>query len=71
MTIEYKINDPWDWVTHFEDELSNYCGYNHGIACDSNSNAIRLVLHYLEITNQYRNSCTYIRFSTKSNYIKW
>ena len=52
MTIEYKINDPWDWVTHFEGELSNYCGYNHGIACDSNSNAIRLVLHYLEITNQ-------------------
>lgn len=46
------INDPWDWVTHFEDELSNYCGYTHAIACDSNSNAIRLVLHYLEITNQ-------------------
>jgi dTDP-4-amino-4,6-dideoxygalactose transaminase len=48
----YKINDPWDWVTHFEKEVSEYCGYQYGIACDSNSNAIRLVLHYLEITNQ-------------------
>ena len=48
---DYKINDPWDWVTHFEDELSDYCGYNHAIACDSNSNAIRLCLHYLNITD--------------------
>lgn len=48
----YEINDPWNWVTHFENEIANYCGYNYGIACDSNSNAIRLVLHYLQITNQ-------------------
>ena len=49
---KYKINDPWDWVTHFEKEISNYCGYEYGIACDSNSNAIRLVLHYLGIFNE-------------------
>ena len=48
----YEINDPWDWVTHFENELANYCGSKYAIACDSNSNAIRLVLHYLEITNR-------------------
>ena len=49
---EYTIKDSWDWVTHFENQVANYCGYNYGIACDSNSNAIRLVLHYLQITNQ-------------------
>ena len=49
--MKYEINDPWDWVTHFEKEVSDYCGYEYGIACDSNSNAIRLVLHYLNITN--------------------
>ena len=46
---EYKINDPWDWVTHFENEVAEYTGYRYGIACDSNSNAIRLCLHYLNI----------------------
>ena len=49
---EYLINDSWDWVTHFENEVANYCGSKYAVACDSNSNAIRLVLHYLEITNQ-------------------
>lgn len=49
---EYSINDSWDWVTHFENEVANYCGSKYAVACDSNSNAIRLVLHYLEITNQ-------------------
>ena len=49
---QYQINDSWDWVTHFENEVADYCGYNYGIACDSNSNAIRLVLHYLKITDQ-------------------
>jgi len=48
----YEINDPWDWVTHFENEVANYCGSKYAVACDSNSNAIRLVLHYLNITNQ-------------------
>jgi dTDP-4-amino-4,6-dideoxygalactose transaminase len=48
---DYNINDPWDWVTRFEDEVANYTGYRYGIACDSNSNAIRLVLHYLDIVD--------------------
>jgi dTDP-4-amino-4,6-dideoxygalactose transaminase len=46
---EYNINDPWDWVTTFENEVAEYTGYRYGIACDSNSNAIRLCLHYLDI----------------------
>ena len=49
---KYLISDPWDWVTHFENEIADYCGYKYAVACDSNSNAIRLVLHYLNITNQ-------------------
>jgi dTDP-4-amino-4,6-dideoxygalactose transaminase len=48
----YNIIDSWDWVTHFENELAKYTGYEYGIACDSNSNAIRLILHYLGIKNQ-------------------
>ena len=48
----YTINDSWDWVTHFENEVAKYCGSKYAVACDSNSNAIRLVLHYLNITNQ-------------------
>lgn len=50
--IDYKIKDSWDWVTHFENEIANYTGYKWGIACDSNSNAIRLLLHYLKIENK-------------------
>ena len=49
MDTHQKINDPWDWVTHFENTLANYCGSKYAVACDSNSNAIRLVLHYLNI----------------------
>jgi dTDP-4-amino-4,6-dideoxygalactose transaminase len=45
----YTINDSWDWVTHFENTLANYCGSKYAVACDSNSNAIRLVLHYLGV----------------------
>ena len=48
----YIINDNWDWVTHFETEIAEYCGSKYAIACDSNSNAIRLVLHYLGIVGQ-------------------
>jgi len=48
---KYIINDSWDWVTHFEDEVAKYTGSKYAIACDTNSNAIRLVLHYLNITN--------------------
>jgi dTDP-4-amino-4,6-dideoxygalactose transaminase len=49
---DYEIKDPWDWVTHFENELAEYTGYKYAIACDSNSNAIRLVLHYLGFQNK-------------------
>ena len=49
---DYIIKDNWDWVTHFENEIADYCGSKYGIACDSNSNAIRLVLHYLGIVGQ-------------------
>jgi len=49
---EYTINDSWDWVTHFENEIASYCCSKHAIACDSNSNAIRLVLHYLDIQKE-------------------
>lgn len=49
---KYNINDPWDWVTYFEQELADYAGYTYAIACDSNSNAIRLLLHYLKIYNR-------------------
>lgn len=48
---KYIIKDSWDWVTHFENEVATYAGSKYGIACDTNSNAIRLVLHYLNITN--------------------
>lgn len=48
---EYSINDPWDWVDVFENTVKQYTGSKHAIACDSNSNAIRLLLHYLDITN--------------------
>lgn len=49
---DYTINDSWDWVTHFETEIASYCSSKHAIACDSNSNAIRLILHYLHIQKE-------------------
>lgn len=49
---EYTIKDSWDWVTHFEEEVADYCGSQYAIACDSNSNAIRLLLHYIEVKNR-------------------
>ena len=49
--MNYEINDPWDWVEVFENTIAQYAGSKHAIACDSNSNAIRLLLHYLDITN--------------------
>jgi dTDP-4-amino-4,6-dideoxygalactose transaminase len=48
----YQINDPWDWVTHFEEEVANYCGSKYAIACDSNSNAITISIYIIDITNQ-------------------
>ena len=49
---ESKVNDPWDWVTHFENAVARYTGAKHAIACDSNSNAIRLLLHYFGIEKE-------------------
>ena len=49
--IQNSIKDSWDWVTLFENKLAEYCGSKYAIACDSNSNAIRLCLHYLGITD--------------------
>jgi dTDP-4-amino-4,6-dideoxygalactose transaminase len=49
---DYIINDSWDWVTHFENEIASYCRSKYAIACDSNSNAIRLVLHYLHMEKE-------------------
>ena len=49
---KYIINNDWDWVTHFENEIAEYCGSKYAIACDSNSNAIRLLLHYLGVEGQ-------------------
>ena len=45
---EEKINDPWDWVTHFENAIARYAGAKHAIACDSNTNAIRLLIYYFK-----------------------
>ena len=50
--MNYQIHDPWDWVTIFEKLIAQYTGSRYAVACDSNSNAIRLLLHYLNITNQ-------------------
>lgn len=52
MLMKYSISDSWDWVTHFENTLAEYCGSKYAVACDSNTNAIRLLLHYLGIQNQ-------------------
>jgi len=46
------IVDPWDHVTKFETTIAEYAGSKYAIACDSNSNAIRLVLHYLNIVGE-------------------
>ena len=54
MDIEkmYPIVNDWDWVTHFEKAIAKYCGSNYAIAVDSNTNAIKLLLEYLEIKNE-------------------
>ena len=50
--MNYEINDPWDWVDIFENTVKQYAGSKHAIACDSNTNAIKLLLHYLKIKNK-------------------
>lgn len=48
----YDIRDPWDYVTSFEKVMAEYCGYKYAVACDSNTNAIKLCFEYLGIKNQ-------------------
>jgi dTDP-4-amino-4,6-dideoxygalactose transaminase len=44
-----KLNNDWDKVLEFEKLIAEYCGSKYAVACDSNSNAIKLVLEYLNI----------------------
>jgi len=46
---KFHIKDDWDWVTYFEKVVAQYAGSKYAIACDSNTNAIKLLLHYLKI----------------------
>lgn len=46
-----KLNNDWDLVLEFEQMVAEYCGSKYAVACDSNSNAIKLVLEYLNIKN--------------------
>ncbi len=44
-----KLNNDWDYVLEFEQLIAEYCGSKYAVACDSNSNGIKLVLEYLKI----------------------
>ena len=48
----YPIINDWGWVTHFENTIAKYCGSHCALAVDSNTNAIKLVLEYLNIKNK-------------------
>ena len=48
----YPIVNDWGWVTHFENTIAKYCGSHCALAVDSNTNAIKLVLEYLNIKNK-------------------
>lgn len=48
----YKINDPWDAVTLFEEKLAEYAGSKYAVCLDSCSNALFLCLQYLNIKDQ-------------------
>ena len=47
-----KLNNDWDKVLEFEELIAEYCGSKYAVACDSNSNAIKLVLEYLNIKDK-------------------
>ena len=47
-----KLNNDWDKVLEFEKLVADYCGSKYAIACDSNSNAIKLVLEYLKVKDR-------------------
>ena len=46
-----KLNNDWDTVLEFEKIIANYTGSKYAVACDSNSNGLRLILEYLNIKN--------------------
>lgn len=48
----YSIVNDWDWVTHFEKTIAKYCGSHYALAVDSNTNAIKLLLEYLNIKDE-------------------
>lgn len=50
--LGYVVNDPWDVVTHFENELAKYAGSKYAVCVDSCSHAMFLCMKYLGITNQ-------------------
>lgn len=47
-----KLNNDWDIVLGFEKLVAKYCGSKYAVACDSNSNAIKLVLEYLNVKDK-------------------
>jgi len=47
-----KLNKDWDKVLEFENIIAEYCGSKYAVACDSNSNAIKLVLEYLKVKDK-------------------
>lgn len=44
-----RLDNEWDYVLKFEELLAEYCGSKYAVACDSNTNAIKLVLEYLNV----------------------
>ena len=48
----YKINDPWDVVSLFENKLAEYAGSRYALCLDSCSNGIFLCLKYLKIKGE-------------------
>lgn len=48
----YKLNDPWDAVTIFENKLAEYGGSKYAVCVDSCSNAIFLCLKYFQINGK-------------------
>lgn len=73
----YKITDPWDAVTIFENKLSEYAGSTYAVCVDSCSNAMFLCMKYLGIANQiielpkHTYSSTPMQCIHAGNYIKF
>jgi dTDP-4-amino-4,6-dideoxygalactose transaminase len=44
----YIINNPWDWVTHFECAVAERLGSKYGVAIDCASNGFFLAFKYLK-----------------------